>query len=225
MPSFMLELISVETNEKIICYFNARKTKSGYAVKAKSKFANLYRITAGNNPMPRYNKAQQLLKHLIGYYFIAEYESVTASNQSYLKATSIKPNEPKLSEHWKEDGELLGKYDWRKKPPKQSKKWKVTGKRLESDWKVNGKLLESEITGKAHFYLVSSGFSVRNNVTTYIREHVTTGHVSTPNIKPVDKYKTTAKKIEGAKHYQYHQRPDETEHQFQERVIDESMDV
>ncbi len=223
-PSFILELVNVETNEKVICYFNARKTKSGHSVKPESKFAKLYRITTGNNPMPRYNKAQQLLKHFIGHEFIAEYKAETASNnQPYFKTTSIKPNKPKPSEQWKEDGELLGKYDWSNRPSKQPKKWKVTGKRLESKWKVAGKLLESAITGKAQFYLVSSGFSMRNNVLTYTRERVTTCNHSPAIPKQQDSYKTTVKEIDGVKHYQYHQQPDETEQQYQERVIDESM--
>ena len=91
-PIFIMELHNETINEPLIKYLNCNsKTKDIYTVRHNSDFAKLYRLTLGDNPTKRFSKANQLLQHFLGSWFIAKYEKAADKNGvHYLKVTYIR---------------------------------------------------------------------------------------------------------------------------------------
>ena len=107
-PVIIMQLQNEAIPEPLIKYFNCNLSDAGnHSVSKKSDFANIYRCTLGSNPTKRFSKAQQLIKHLSGYWFIASYEQAQSrSRKQYFKVTHIKPEAPARNDAWTLDGTL-----------------------------------------------------------------------------------------------------------------------
>jgi hypothetical protein len=101
VPSILLRLACIDTGVEILKYLNLVGTKAGnYRAKPNSNFARLYRLTVGENPTVRFYRAQHLAHHFLGHEFHVEYESATSNGKPYLKATSVLPVEPIVTDEW-----------------------------------------------------------------------------------------------------------------------------
>lgn len=182
--SILLEFLS-DDGEKYVMYFNAVSNKKGYAVNHNSKFASLYRLVVGANPVNRYSKVRQLIKHFIGYEFnVQESELKYDNGTAYRKIINCSPVHPVSSIEWGNSGRLKPKTkkEPRLKPvPKLEANWKNNGNELEKDWKNNGNELEMQNSRSQHKHLVRSDNLPRNNVTKYQRNKVQSNNVVNDN--------------------------------------------
>tara|TARA_R110002049_G_scaffold35531_13_gene114659 strand:- start:1223 stop:1996 length:774 start_codon:yes stop_codon:yes gene_type:complete len=156
--SFVMKLVVIATGEEVTAYFNFNKSKKGHAtVKHDGKFAMLYRLTFGSDPRKRYSQAQHLVNHFLGEQFLVTYEIAnTRENETYRKATRIKPSAPIVFDGWTNTGRLRHKFTPRKKPG-------ILGKAFDEPLTVNGKVFESSLMVKAetpHSYSASPSVSI-----------------------------------------------------------------
>ena len=209
-PVFILELLDLKTDLIGIKWLPVNKSKKhGYSVKHDSNFAKLYRLSTGYVSKARYSKAEQLLQHFIGCKFIAEFENKQGTNgKDYLRVKTIEPVNPFITEGWFSDGRL------------RDKNWKPTGNGLEINGKKSGNGLETGKAENPHLNLVSPTNSTPlKDIASKIEPYTHTELI--PVVK--DKYETTIEVVNGAKTYRGHQQPNETEEQYHERIIAESL--
>lgn len=209
-PACILELLHLETGQEIIKWLGINKTpKGGYSVKPNSDFAKLYRVTKGYVTKARFSKANQLLKHFVGCEFITEFENAKGSRgNEYLRAKTIKPVNPIITDGWFPDGRL------------RYKNWKPTGNGLETNWKKSGNELETRKAENPHLNLVSpSKITPLKDITSKIEPYTHVEPIPSSN----DEYETTLEVLNGMKIYRGHQQPNETQEQYHERVISESF--
>ncbi|MBO1927884.1 hypothetical protein J3998_09875 [Thiomicrorhabdus sp. 6S2-11] len=84
--------------------FNCKiSPKGNVRVEKQSKFARLYRLQFESNPVERYRKAQQLLKHFVGKVFLCRLKK---KNTGW-SAETVVPLEPKYSKDWTETGAMI----------------------------------------------------------------------------------------------------------------------
>lgn len=209
-PIFMLELLDLKAGLTCIKWLNVIKSdKGGYSVKPNSDFAKLYRSAKGYVPKARYSKANQLLKHFVDCMFIVKYESAKGTNGAdYLRVRTIKPAAPIITDGWFSDGTL------------RDKNWKPTGNELEIYRKKSGKELETQEAVKSHLYLASASNSIPLKDVTYkVEPYNHTDFIPDSN----DEYRTILEEVNGARVYRGHQKPSETQEQYHERMILESL--
>jgi hypothetical protein len=209
-PVFILELYDPKLQLTAIKWLGVIKTPKGsYSAKENSDFAKLYRLTVGYVPKSRYSKVQQLKKHFVGYQFIAEFEPAKGANgDDYLKVIKIAPLNPIITDGWFSDGRI------------RDKNWKPTGNELEINWKKSGNELEMQKAEKPHLNLVSPAISTPlKDITSKIDTYKDTVPIPVVN----DEYETVLELVNGVKRYQHHQRPNETQEQYHDRVIAESF--
>jgi hypothetical protein len=218
--SILLELLS-DDGERYVLYFNAVSNKKGFAVNHNSKFAKLYRLAVGANPINRYSKAQQLIKHFIGYEFhVQESELKHDDNgEMYHKIIRCSAADPISTIEWDKSGRLKpkAKKKSRLKPvPKLENNWKNNGSELEINWKTNGNELETQNSHIQHKHLVHSDNLPRNNLATYQRYNVQRTSIYTPVNKSINN-----KPVEGKPSVTYHSRnKGESDYDYFGRVID-----
>ena len=140
---------------------------------------------------------------------IVEYENAKGANGiDYLRVKTIKPATPIITDGWFPDGRL------------RDKKWKPTGNGLETNRKKSGKKLETQEAVKPHFNLVSASNSTPLKDVTYkVEPYNHTELIPDSN----DEYRTTLEEVNGARVYRGHQKPSETQQQYHERMILESL--
>ncbi|MDI1276708.1 hypothetical protein [Methylobacter sp.] len=129
---FIVELEkTVGRGKPLVKFFNAEMTAKGnLKVHRDSDFAKLYRLATGTNPVSRYSRADQLLKHLNGLFFVAEEFELT---KDFFKVTSaLMPQNPIIGPEWTKSGSL------RKQQKKPRKKPDSDGKTLAKDWQNFG---------------------------------------------------------------------------------------
>jgi hypothetical protein len=116
-PVIIVEL-ATDDGEIVIKFFNVNLTaKNNYTVDRNSAFAKLYRLTIGENPVPRFSRCDKLLNHFIGYQFLVAFEQATCKRTgNYLRATNIQPVFPVIGDSWTITGHLIKNV--RKKPIK-----------------------------------------------------------------------------------------------------------
>jgi hypothetical protein len=205
-------LVDIESAEELVFFFNAIKNKSGnFAVSHQGKFAKLYRLTTGENPLPRFSKAQQLMKHFIGEYFICEYKTAKAINgHCYNKVTSIKPEKSHQNKAWLPTGfhRKTKRIEGGKKPDPR----KLAGNSLEKDWQSPGNQLETEIGANLCPIYPEPSIESHNNITT---SRVSTYQHASPT--------RDIRVIHEQEHvFTYHRMPNETDDHYFDRVIYES---
>ena len=107
-PVLIVELTN-DAGEIAIKFFNAKLTAKGnLSVDRNSDFAKLYRLTTGNNPIPRFTRCNQLMGHLIGYQFIADTDqAISKKHENYLRVTNIKPLNPITGDTWCLTGHMI----------------------------------------------------------------------------------------------------------------------
>lgn len=166
-PSILLEFYS-DGDEKHIMYFNVVTNKEGYAVRHDSKFACLYRLALGTNPIKRFSKVHQLMKHLIGVeFYIKNSQTKYDNGVSYQKVNDCSPVSPLCSEEWNKSGRLMPKRKEHRGGNTSDKLEifrKSTGDELETGRKLVGNELETLNGCKPHKHLVSEANLPRNNV-------------------------------------------------------------
>lgn len=198
----ILTFVDLSSTEELLYFLNATKKKSdNYAVPRQSNFAKLYRLTTGKNPSSRFSKAQQLMNHFIGEYFICEYETAKSTKgHCYNKVTSIIPANIQQSDEWLSSGFT------------RKKRRQINGNNLEKNWQIVGNQLETEISEKPRHIWRQLPIQSHNNIAT--------SRVSTYQHAPMG---TDVKVInEREVVINYRQLPDETDDQYLDRVIDES---
>lgn len=233
--SFVMKLVEIDTGEEITCYLKHQKSKKGNAtVKSNSKFAKLYRLTTGDNPRKRYSYAKQLAKHFNGKRFLVEYEiTKTQQNESYRKAINIKPASPIITDEWTINGVLLGKTRARKSANNRGS--------IEDELRDNRgnieDLLRIENAEESHFNLASPDISTAYQSiraigqggiragSTVVLGMLDNKYITKPSsIDASLSYKTIIRRVSPLEMmHQYHQRPDESEEQYHDRVIAESF--
>ncbi|PHS69128.1 MAG: hypothetical protein COB23_07170 [Methylophaga sp.] len=225
---FILELVTIEGGLFLTKFFNVNKTPKGnYSVQHNSDFAKIYRTTIGENPTSRFSRANQLLKHLMGCEFIAEYiDAKTILIEHYLKATKLTSTAPIVTDEWFETGTLKAKK--RSQKPKclnvvevtKNKQW--IGNGLAKNKQKNGNELVMEKAEKAHCYLASPTISIPlTSFKHYIRP---LSHIKPISVR-TDDYETTIKTVTGSTSYQYSQCSNETDDEYYDRVIEESLNT
>jgi hypothetical protein len=143
--SFKFELMNVVTGEMAVLFFNISKTKNGYSVLHKGKFAKLYRLTIGENPKARYSKADQLRSHFIGLHLKCKTEPAKYSDGDvYMKAVEAKPLKPIIHDGWTATGELKGTSRRCRSLKNATPIGPVHGNKMETHWKKDGNELEKE---------------------------------------------------------------------------------
>ena len=228
---FILEFIIHDTEQVVTKFYNVNKTKKGnYALTHDGDFAMIYRLVTGNYNKARYSRAQQLLKHMVGVDYRVEYGAAESrKNKPYLKATKVSPVDPAVSEEWFTSGKL--------KPKKRRGNTRIVTNKvvatekqqvsndLAIDKQKHGNKLTMIKAEKPHSYSDSSAIPIPLKHTTLKHNHVEPyTHTSVvANKSKENKYKTKVTIIgEREKSYRYYPRPDESEEQYHERVIDES---
>lgn len=208
-PVFILDLVAEVNGRQIIKFFNAQKTKAGnYTVSRKSNFAKLYRITVGENPSARFSRANQLLGHLLGKEFIVEYRAVT-STTSYYKAENIKPVEPIITDQWFPSGILKPNIKVRHNEKLLAKERQL----IDKDLAINGQKDDNLLTiVSGHESATEQGLGTDSNPI----------QNTTKIMKPLPH--TTVEKINDKEMvYCYKRNKDETDEDYDERVIRESF--
>lgn len=163
---FVLELTSECTGKSLIKFFNVDKTlKSNYTVKHNSDFAKLYRVTTGENPIPRFSRADQLLSHLIGYEFVAEFiNAISSAGIPYFKVTNLQPVIPIVTFEWFPTGQLKAKKRRRKQKVTANdelyKRKKTISNELTKVKKKTGNVLTMEKAVTPHLNLDSMEVSI-----------------------------------------------------------------
>jgi len=220
--TIVLEFRSAE-GEKYVLYFNAVSNKKGFAVRHNSKFAMLYRLALGENPVNRYSKVQQLIKHFIGYEFhVQEPElKLEGNGETYHKVISCYPADPQSSIDWDKSGRLkpkLKKKSRLKRVPELEVSRKNDGNEQAINGQINGNRLEMQNRGTPCKHLVCSDKLPRNNITT--RQH---NSVQRNNVKPpVEKAISKSVEYESSVIY-YSRNKGESNDAYYDRVIDTSM--
>jgi len=220
---FILDLAIKDSGVILTRYFNVKKLPKGNcSVKHNSYFAILYRLTIGENPTARYSRAEQLLHHLHGHEFIAEYENAsTLSIPHYFRVTKLKPVNPIVTDDWYPTGILI-----LKKKVRYSSSNDSTIKQQENSnyAAINKQKISNELTmgkaGLADSYLDSADISIPQQ---HLKHDIEPLHHIELDTDSVDKYETTMKQINmKERSFQYCQCPNETLDQYHDRVIDES---
>jgi len=213
------------TETPMVGFFNATKTAAGnYSIGHNSKFAKLYRLAIGYVKESRYSRADQLLRKLEGCIFIATQEpAIDRGGNQYFRAKNINPVEPIEDPRWFNSGTLKHKDRSRKRRTATSIKLAIKKQSLGNGLAKSKQNISNELamenSEEPHVRTGSSDISTSLKDITYNIE-------SLPHIKPVpiDEYKTTMTvDAKGAKHYQHHQRPNETKEEYLNRVLDESL--
>ncbi len=144
-PVIIMQLENEVIGEPLIKYFNCNRSKSGnHTVPHNSDFAKIYRSTLGDNPTKRFSKAQQLISHLSGYWFIASYERAQSrSRKQYLKVTNIKPESPARNDAWTLDGTLKkvaknSPFQTPENGDEMATDWRQSGETMATDWRQHG---------------------------------------------------------------------------------------
>ena len=110
VPVFVLQLHNetIDNEQQIIKYLNCKSTTQGqYTVAHNSDFAKLYRTTTGKNPKKRFSEAHKLVKHFLGYWFIAEFDIYQPpKGESFFKVAHIKAEAPAKNDAWTGNGTL-----------------------------------------------------------------------------------------------------------------------
>jgi len=219
--SIVLEFRTAE-GEKYVLYFNAVSNKKGFAVKHNSKFAMLYRLALGENPVNRYSKAQQLIKHFIGYEFHAQESKLERDDngEMYHKVISCSPADPQSSIDWDKLGRLkpkLKKKSRLKRAPELEVSRKNDGNEQAINGQINGNKLEMKNSGTPCKQLVCSDKLPRNKITT--RQH---NSVQRNNVKPPVE-KAISKSVEDKPSVTYHSRNQgESDGAYHDRVCEET---
>jgi hypothetical protein len=110
-PSLVLDLRINDTKVDVVKFLPIEITPKGYyKVNHDSDFAKLFRLTTGKNPVAKYSNIRKIWNQFIEYEFNIEYEiENSGSNKEYLKATSINPVNPVLTDEWSITGKLAKK--------------------------------------------------------------------------------------------------------------------
>ena len=225
---FIMDLVVPDTGVTLIKYLNVEKTPKGnYTIKHNSDFAKLYRLVIGDNPTARFSRARSLLSHLKGHQFIAEFQDAkTAQIEHYFKVTSLIPVNPIVTDEWFEYGTLRAKKKTQKTKGLKLVKLAIDKQSISNGLTKNqqkvGNGLAMKKAGEADSYLGSAIISIPQQHLTYRVEPLR--HITPAVITDIidDKYRTEITIVNGSTNYQYHQRPNETESEYHERVIDES---
>jgi len=221
--TIVLEFRSAE-GEKYVLYFNGVSNKKGFAVRHNSKFAMLYRLALGENPVNRYSKVQQLIKHFIGYEFhVQESElKIEGNGETCHKVISCSPADVHTSIDWDKLGRLKPKPKKKsrlKRVPELEVSRKHNGNEQAINGQINGNRLEMQNSGTPCKQLVCGDKLPRNNITT--RQH---NSVQRNNVKSSVEKDITSKAVEGKPSVTYHSRNQgESEEAYEYRVIDMSM--
>ena len=215
--SILLEFYS-DGDEKHIMYFNVVSNKQGYAVKHDSKFACLYRLALGENPIKRFSKVHQLMKHLIGVdFYINNSQTKYDNGVPYQKVKDCSPVTPMYSEEWNKAGRLLPKRKeqrGRNTSDKLEIIRKPIGDELETGRKLVGNELETLNGCKVHKHWVSEANLPRNNVQRNKEQR--------NNVQSDDMYKPIA--INQGNTVTNHKRVEgESIDEYYDRVIDETF--
>jgi hypothetical protein len=216
-PSILLEFYS-DGDEKYIMYFNVVTNKQGYAVKHDSKFACLYRLALGTNPIKRFSKVHQLMKHLIGVEFcIEDSQNKYDDGVPYQKVKVCSPVTPMYSEEWNKAGRLIPKRKEHRGGNTSDKLEiirKPIGDELETGRKLIGNELETLNGCKAHKHLVSEANLPRNNVQRNKEQR--------NNVQSDDVYKPIAIN-QGNTVTNHKRREGESNDEYYDRIIDETF--
>lgn len=226
--SFVLRLVEIATGEEVTTYLPYVKSLKGNStVKPNGKFAKLYRLTIGDNPRKRYSDAKSLAGHFLGYKFLVSYSiESTATNEKYRKSIIIKPLSPIIADGWSITGKLQPKFKPKTRPKTPAKplekSWNNLGLPLEKSWNKLGKVLEKSWIENPH---EPNKYLVSKHVSTTPKSHPAGKQVRLQaGTLPGYKYNTTiSKNSYGTLLYEYHQRPDELDDDYLNRVIDESF--
>lgn len=223
---FIVELFSLDRGIDLIKYFNVVRTPKGsYSVKHNSDFAKLYRTTIGKNPISRYTRADQLLRHLEGKEFIAEYiDASTNQIEHYFKATKLEPVDPIITNEWFETGVLKAKKRGRRYNKENGHKIKKNKQQIGNELaKVKQKVGNDLATGKAespHLNLELTDISIP---LTSLKHDIEPLPHTGPMVDRREEHRTVIDGANSEKVYHYHQHPNETQQDYHERVIDESF--
>jgi len=220
---FILEFFILETEQSVTKFFNVRKTPKGdYAAPHDSDFAKLHRLVTGEYNKARYSRAQQLLKHMIGHEYIVEYGSaVSSQGLSYLKAKTVKPVDPVVTNAWYPSGKLIPKQRHLNSRKTTNRKVAMAKQRSSNELAIEQQKsnndLAMEKAATPHFNWGLSTHSIP-------LEHTTLKHNHVEPCKPdsIDEYETTMILVGSVNNFQYYQRPDESEDDYHDRVFDES---
>jgi len=219
--SIVLEFRSAE-GEKYVLFFNAVSNKKGFSVKHNSKFAMLYRLALGANPVNRYSKVQQLIKHFIGYEFHVQESKLErdSNGEIYHKVVRCSPADPQSSIDWDKLGRLkpkLKKKSRLKRVPELEVSRENDGNEQAINWQINGNELEMQNSGTSRKQLVCSDKLPRNNITTCQHNSVQRNNVKPPVEKAI------SKSIEDKPSVTYHSRNQgESDDAYHDRVIEET---
>lgn len=215
-PCYVMELRCQESGHTIIQFFNHQLTKSKTAaVKKNSKFAKQFRLATGKNPLPRFSRSDTLKRGFVGIVYRCKYTTAVDSNNNlYFKSKEIAPVNPHLSKDWLSDGTLIPKT---RTKIKQSL-CKNNESELEKASKNYEKLLD-DIPSK-------NGLSDAN-FSSLQRPGLQSSSVNSLHHAQQElfdkRYLTIIQKNEKEKVYEYRRRPDESEDDYMQRVIDTSM--
>jgi len=215
--SILLECFS-DDGEKYVLYFNAISNKKRYAVKHNSKFAHLYRLVVGVNPVKRYSHVEQLIKHLVGYEIHVQKSEVKYDNGStYNKIILCSPVKSRSSTEWDKTGRLKPKTKKRlhlKPIPKEAAHCGFTEDLMAKNCGFTEDLLRIGNGYNTYKCLVHSDNIQRNNLTAYQSNDVHTPVNKTINNNPV----------ESKRNVTYHKRnKGEAIEDYYDRVIDETF--
>lgn len=221
----ILTLLDHAHGREMVRFFNTRQIKgSNYSVPRNGSFAKLYRITIGENPVRKFSKSQQLMKHLIGEYFVCVFQNAEARGVTYRKVTQIQAMHPKKDERWLEDGRLLKRRkstrrDERYFVEKKSINEKPFGNRLETDWQLSGNQLETQYYQTPQQYCDESENQSHKNIQ---RPRVVAyQHASEVHTYMAVKVRNSSDSRE--RNIYYTRMPSESNEEYLDRVIDTSL--
>ena len=220
-------IIVLETSgddpKEVLRFFSAKKGNGkakDYIVPHDGALAKLIRITLGVHPRKRYCKAQQLARHLIGHNFLIQPELSQTEGSAYWKTKTIKPEIMMSSEEWSATGTLYGK---------QSSSVIMSGDKPDKKGRRSGDKKEMRKSGISHSYLGSGAIPIAhqpitNNTATHTLPISDNGDIDNEQLTQLDPFSTTVKLLSPTNRvFAHHRRPDETEEQYHERIIDESI--
>jgi len=222
MPTVILDLVDINNEKEIVRWLNLKKTSKSISALHNGDFAKLFRLTTGENPIPRYNKPHQLMTRFVGQLFMVEYkDDVHSDGTRYLKSTTISPVNRIVTDDWLSSGALKGKQRGRYKPNRSDddSKRKEIGNDLEKNRKKSGNSLERQNQGNASDSMASTDISnplkrIETKVEPYTRA---------PSLSTVtDQYETIVIEKENAKISKHYQRPHESDDDYFDRVFDET---
>jgi len=175
----------------------------------------------GENPVNRYSKVPQLIKHFIGYEFHVQESKLERDDngEMYHKVISCSPADPQSSVDWDKSGRLkpkLKKTSRLKPAPELESSRKNDGNEQAINGQINGNELEMQNSGTLCKHLVCSDNLPRKNLVTCQHNNVQRDSVKTSVEKAI-----TCKPIEsGSSVTRYSRNQGESVGDYYDRVID-----